>query len=264
MVAQNSNGSVFLARNMDYPPPFGPLQIDATFVKGGKVRYQGTMFAGVIGIVTGMTADGIAVSINARSNFSPTLEKAKAALEAGNYLFTMIVREALETAGTDFDAAVNFFNTKGMVSPGYITMAGSLPGQGCVVTANTSAFHNDIWYLKDGFGGRAGKGNWFLVETNDDHWLDVPALDGRRGFAKEHMSEIGQDAISPLGMWNVLSTGRVGLKIKVPVYNFATIQTVLSCPASGQFDAYLRHCWDWSFTGLCNKSEAANQDLLMV
>lgn len=255
MAAQSSQGTMLLARNMDYPPPFGPLQIHATFVKGGKKMYEGTMFSGVIGIVTGMTTGGFAVSINARDNFSPTLETAQAALEKGSHLFHMIVRRALETVGADYDGALKFFEEQPMVSPGYITLAGVSQGQGAVVTTNTSALSNDVWQLKHGFGGKFGFGNWFLVETNSDHWKRPPLLDGRRDFAKKNMQAVGQDRMTLLHMWDVLSTGRTGLKIKVPVYNFATIQTDLACPATGEFRAYLRHCWDWSFSGACNMTE---------
>merc|ERR1712032_1053475 len=50
IVAQNSNGTVMLSRNQDYPPPFSPLQFDGTFTRNGKVVFEGTSFAGIIGV----------------------------------------------------------------------------------------------------------------------------------------------------------------------------------------------------------------------
>jgi len=230
IVAENINGSVYLARNQDYPPPFSVLLYNAQVYKGGKMLYQGTAFAGVIGVATAMAPGGWAVSIDARSSYSPTLEQALAVARAGGAVFPWITRQALEAPEvTDsFEAAVNYFATKPMILPGYLIVAGAHPGEGAVVTTNSSADNNDVWRLKDGYGG-----GWYLAETNYDHWAPAPLDDDRRWFVKHRMEEIGTGKVGLRDLWNVLSQG--------PVYNLATIHTELVEPATGDYQTYLRH-----------------------
>lgn len=46
LVAQRSNGTVYIARNQDYPPPFSLLMVHAIFQRANKTVYQGTTYAG--------------------------------------------------------------------------------------------------------------------------------------------------------------------------------------------------------------------------
>merc|ERR1711998_93173 len=105
-----------------------------------------------------------------------------------------------------------------MIGPGYLIVAGTKPGEGAVVTANSSATDNDVWNLRDA-------GGWFLVETNYDHWDPAPKRDDRRDPAKERVTAIGTDKISLLGLWNVLSSP--------PNYRSATLTTHLVDVATG-------------------------------
>ena len=43
IVAQNTNGSVFLARNQDYPPPFELVEFHAVFKRNDGIVFQGTV-----------------------------------------------------------------------------------------------------------------------------------------------------------------------------------------------------------------------------
>ena len=45
IVAQNTNGSVFLARNQDYPPPFKLVEFHAVFKRNDEIVFQGRVLS---------------------------------------------------------------------------------------------------------------------------------------------------------------------------------------------------------------------------
>lgn len=45
IVAQNTNGSIFLARNQDYPPPFELVEFHAVFKRNDEIAFQGMEFS---------------------------------------------------------------------------------------------------------------------------------------------------------------------------------------------------------------------------
>eukprot|EP00756_Hemistasia_phaeocysticola_P025322 Hpha_TRINITY_DN15999_c1_g6::TRINITY_DN15999_c1_g6_i1::g.71264::m.71264/K13720/NAAA; N-acylethanolamine-hydrolysing acid amidase len=230
IVAQNSNGTVFLGRNMDYPMPFSPLQFDAVVTKGGKVIYEGTTFAGTVGIGGTCVVPGrFAVSINARGAMSPDLAHAVASAKRGDWIFPFLTREVCHRAGA-FEDSMQWVSSQPLIAPGYFIMAGVAPGEGAVLSHNASASAYQ-WRLKDGYP--KGSDAWFLLQTNYDNWGPVPAGDDRRDPGVKSMEAVGPDSISFDSLWTVLSTR--------PVYNFATIHTDLVLPATGLYRTYLRN-----------------------
>lgn len=223
IVAQNDNGTMYLARNFDYPTLFSPLLVNARFTKGGKTAYEGTTVVGTIGLITGVLPGGFAVSIDARGHHDPTTAQQVKVAENGGFLFVHIARRAMDVVSS-YEDAVKFYKSTPMIAPGYLIVGGSKPGEGAVVTTNSSAYQNDVWEMKDAEG-------WYILETNYDHW-ESPG-DGRREGAKKSMNAMGSKGASFLGLWDVLSTP--------PVYRGATLSTHLVDIASGTYLTYLRH-----------------------
>lgn len=107
IVAQHVNGSVMLARNQDYPPPFRALLFQAAFQRHNVTQYVGTTYAGTIGLSTGMSlatsphSRPWAFSINARHAHgakADLLRVAVAAAKAGGQIFPVMPRLVLEQA----------------------------------------------------------------------------------------------------------------------------------------------------------------------
>eukprot|EP00756_Hemistasia_phaeocysticola_P025326 Hpha_TRINITY_DN15999_c1_g9::TRINITY_DN15999_c1_g9_i1::g.71310::m.71310/K13720/NAAA; N-acylethanolamine-hydrolysing acid amidase len=230
IVAQHSNGTIFHGRNQDYPPPFSPLQFDALVTKGGKLVYEGTTFAGTVGIGgTCVVPGGFSVSIDARGAMRPDLATAVASAKRGDWIFPLLTRAVCERAGA-FEDSVKWVSTQPMISPGYFIMAGVAPGEGAVVTHNATSSSN-LWRLKDGYP--KGDSAWFLLETNYDHWEPAPKSDDRRDPGIKSMEAVGPDALSFDSLWTILSTK--------PVFNLATIHTDFAVPATGEYRTYLRN-----------------------
>jgi N-acylethanolamine-hydrolysing acid amidase len=243
LVAQRSNGTVYIARNQDYPPPFTLLMVHAIFQRANKTVYQGTTYAGTIGLSTAAIfspGEGFALSIDARDNpHQGTPEGQAAAIAAANRgaaIFPMITRQVCELTN-NFTAAVSYLSTKEMIMTGYLIIAGGQPGQGAIVTRNASADSTDVLTLFDAKVKDFGGGDWYVAQTNFDHWKpepDYPLTNvTRRETATRVLNSIGPDAIDLLGLWNVLDTP--------PVYNLATIHTDLISVAWAEYKTYKRH-----------------------
>jgi len=246
IVAQDSNGTVMMARNQDYPPPLSPLQFDGTFIKGGKVLYEATSFAGNVGIGgTCMVPGKFSAEINAREANTPSQAEILASVAAGKPCFPMLLRQACERA-SDFEDAVEFFSDADMILGGYVTVAGAAPGEGAIVTRNaTGGNETDVLRLADGYP-RDSDDPWFLVQTNYDHWEKAPTADDRRDQGICLMGNLGQDAVDLDELWKVMSVqGSLGKDGKCRavrgVYNVATIHTELVIPVAGEYHTYLRH-----------------------
>ena len=100
IAAQNANGTVYLARNQDYPNMLSPLLYDAIYTRGGKEVYRGTSFVGTVGIATGFVKGVFGVSINARENFRPHEAQAHEQCKKGATFFPLQTRQAMEHAAT--------------------------------------------------------------------------------------------------------------------------------------------------------------------
>jgi len=237
IVAQDTDGTVYHGRNQDYPPPFSPLQYDGTFIKGGKVVFEGTSFAGTIGMGgTCMVPGKWSGELNARSSYKSTLQQSMDFASKGYFSFPVLLREGCQRGG-DFDSAVKYLSETPMIQPGYITIAGAAPGEGAILTRNASGAATDILRLNDGFPADKP---WYLIQTNYDHWKPAPKFDDRRDNGKANMEAMGQSNLTLDTLWGIMSNtgGPFGGR---GVYNQATIHTELVIPAKGEYHTYLRH-----------------------
>jgi hypothetical protein len=236
IVAQHANGTVMMGRNQDYPPPFSPLQYDGTFVKNGKVIFEGTSFAGTVGMGGPCMVPGKwSGEINARGANKPSLAEAIKSAAAGDPSFPGLLRRGCERGG-DFEDALKFLSDTPLILGGYITMAGAKPGEGAIITRNTTAEGTDVFRLKDGYPADKP---FYLIQTNDDHWKDPS--DGRRNTGKCLMENIGPENVDLDALWGVMSDKGKGECKGGGIYNAATIHTELIVPATGEYHTYLRH-----------------------
>lgn len=237
IVAQASNGTVMHARNQDYPPPFSVVEYDGTFMKGGKVLFEGTSFAGTIGIGgTCMVPGKWSAEINARKAHGANLQEAIDRVSKGYPAFPSLLRQGCELGG-DFEAGVKYLSETPMITSGYFTIAGAAPGEGAILTRNFSGVDTDILRLKD---GRPADKPWFLIQTNYDHWTEAPKSDDRRDNGIKSMEAVGPGNLSLDALWGVMSDTGAGSGTR-GVYNSATIHTELIVPATGEYHTYMRH-----------------------
>lgn len=223
IVAQRSNGTVYHARNQDYPSMFANITIDVSFVRGEDALYEATMFAGSVGLSgSAQSSHGWSYSINWRGDTLPgsAYDRALAAARNGAVSAVVAARIAMD-AGLKFPAALSNLTSAPLISPIYYTLAGPQSGDGAVVSRNRTGAV-DVLQL-----GRAQDGGapWFVLQTNDDNWR--PPNDDRRAAGLKSMLALGADDVDLAALWTVLSTP--------PVFASDTLHTELMVPAWGQY-----------------------------
>jgi hypothetical protein len=242
IVTQNANKTIYFGRNQDYPPPFTLVMIHAVFEKGGVMQYEGTTFAGTIGLATAMVPKGWAASINARGNpkkgTAKGIDEAIAAAQRGASIFPIFIRKTMDSIGPHYNEAVLFMRANEMIMSGFIIMGGSHAGEGAILTKNaTSGLEGTDVFSIFSEPSPAG-GAWYVVQTNTDHWLSPPASAygyniSRREAAVEVLDQIGEQNIDLDGVWRTLDTE--------PVFNPATIHTELVAPEWSEYQTWKRN-----------------------
>jgi len=75
-------------------------------------------------------------------------------------------------------------------------------------------------------------GRWFLVQANNQAWIDHDDSDGRRDFGVQLMSSLGQSGVTVEMMERVMRTP--------PLFNQLTLFTTVMVPATGFYEVYTR------------------------
>ncbi|XP_075052699.1 acid ceramidase [Mixophyes fleayi] len=245
VVAQDSSGALFHARNLDFGLFLGwdvknnswmvsellrPLVVNVKFQKNDKTVFMSTSFAGYIGILTGMKPGVLTLTMNERfsldGGYIGVLEWI-IGLRKGAWM-SFLTRSVLENA-TSYEEAKNLLSKTEMLAPAYFILGGNKAGEACVITRSRRSCI-DTWELD------LQKGEWYVLETNYDHWKPPLAIDNRRAPAMKCLNRTSQKNISFATIYDVLSTK--------PVLNKLTTYTTMMSISDSKFEAYLRDCPD--------------------
>uniref|UniRef100_A0A6B2LAN1 N-acylethanolamine-hydrolyzing acid amidase n=1 Tax=Arcella intermedia TaxID=1963864 RepID=A0A6B2LAN1_9EUKA len=224
IISQDLQGRIFHSRNLDFnlAPTLRELVIDVQFYKNGKILYYGTTFAGYFGILTGMKPGYFSITLNERDTgyiFENALE---ALLVPGTTASAFLIRTIFETE-TSYSTASDLLSVTSTPAPSYIILSGVHPNEGVVITRDREKAA-DIWPLS------STAGNWFLVQTNDDHWL--PPEDDRRQIAINGMKACTQ-SLNATCIFHVLSTP--------DVLNDGTTYTTIMSAQSSYYSTTVRN-----------------------
>ena len=227
VVATLSNGQIIHGRNLDYGvPDLNRITVVLDFQKGGKTVYKGTTFAGYFGLLTAMKPSRYTVSLDERDQGMWTDNDFEAAKIGPKGMIAFAIRDLLEDDSVDFEKAVTNLSTIELTTPSYIILGGLTDNQGAVITRDREKAI-DIWRLN------STNNQWFLVETNYDHWNPPPKDDDRRDPANKLMNSVGQQKLDSNSLFGVLSTP--------PILNQGTkYTTVMSASDPDMYTTWIR------------------------
>ncbi|XP_041354916.1 N-acylethanolamine-hydrolyzing acid amidase-like [Gigantopelta aegis] len=202
IVSEDVNGLIWHARNLDYD--FADILRNVTigvhFQTGGSTTYSSITFAGYVGVLTGQKPHGYTITVNERDQGNWWMNILIALMDPNAVPIGFLTRDTL-TYFTDFAGAVENLAQTDTIAPVYFVLGGVNKRQGVVITKSRIE-SDDLWYL----GAEKNYSNWFLVETNYDHWEPAPSSDDRRDPAIKAMKDMGKQKISVQNLLSVLST----------------------------------------------------------
>lgn len=247
-------GEIYHGRNLDFGlwPAFTlkdgniwklahalrPLIVNVRFLKGGKELYKSTAFAGFIGVLTASKQGAFSLTVDTRydAHVDAGLIKWLAKSNDTDAELSLLTRAVFEDEDTYADAHKRIVDTK-IIGPSYIILSGINEGEGAVITKGAAGLFKpdgmtiDDWQLNDAIKDGA---EYYLVQTNYDHWKSPPKFDNRRDPAKLCMGTIGAQGANFTGLYNVLNAK--------PNLNDLTTYTTLMHAKSGAFESYRQLC----------------------
>lgn len=251
IVAMNTDGSVYHGRNLDfglYPDvnwsdvqweltqDLRPILFNANLTKNGETLYKTTVFAGYVGVLTGVRENAMTITVDSRydNNFDKYLLDWFLNTNDNSQFLTFATREAMETYD-NYDDAVNFILQTSFIGPAFIIIGGSNPYEGCVCTMGPNRTLANYWDIAHGLPANDTTQNpWYVLETNYNHWDQPPWFDDRRYPAEDCMGIVGPSNIQIPTLYNVLNG--------VPNRNRLTTYTTLMYCATGHLEAYKQYC----------------------
>ncbi|KAM9330414.1 acid ceramidase [Gastrophryne carolinensis] len=243
LVAQDTSGRLFHARNLDFGLLLGwdvknnswavsellkPLVVNVDFQRNNKTVFVSTSFAGYIGILTGMKPGILTLTMNERFSIDGGyigLLEWMIGIRKGSWM-SFLTRTVLENA-TSYEEAKELLSKTELLAPAYFILGGNKSGEACVITRSRKASLH-FWELD------TQKGEWYVLETNYDHWERPLPIDNRRDPGMKCMNRTTQKNISFSTIYDVLSTK--------PVLNKLTTYTTLMSITENKMEAYLRDC----------------------
>ena len=240
IVAQSSNGTVYHARNQDYPLRFAKTTIEVDFYRGGSRLYTSTIFAGSEDISgSALRAGGWSFSINERkytdTNTPAALERTLAVAAAGGLPAIVVARMAMEKSGAQqlstYASALQYLSSTPLLIPNFFALAGTRSGEGAILTRDPEAGKAEVVALGT---AQLGGESWFVAVTNSDITIqpNFSNPDSRIAATLTHMKAVGAANVDLQALWDVLS--------KPPVFASDTLHTELMLPASGEYTTRLR------------------------
>jgi hypothetical protein len=156
LVLPTPDGPV-IARNMDWWPeePLARASYLIRCVEGPDWKFTSAGFPGATGVVSGLSARGFAVILNAVTSPDPVCKT--------GYPVLLHLRRVIEDA-TDFADAVDMLSKQRLTTPALFTLAGTTNDQRVVIERAPRRYAH-----------RWGTPNEPLLTTNDYRLLDQPA-----------------------------------------------------------------------------------------
>ncbi|UJR21255.1 hypothetical protein I4U23_024350 [Adineta vaga] len=245
IVAQDQNRNIIHGRNLDFgyllgwdktkntwalPFKLRPLIISINFTRHNQLCFRTVSFAGFIGTLTGIKPGIFSASLNARFDLNGGYIGVIEWLynfDRQQSFVTLAIRDMLTNA-KNYSEVIDYLSNVSLVAPCYYILAGTKSGEGAIISRS----RRTSLHIK-----RLGEDNqWFLIQTNSDHWRQPLLSDDRFSSANKCMQIQGKTDVTFKSLFNVLSSR--------PMLNKLTIYTTLMKPITGEVGSSKQSCRD--------------------
>jgi len=250
IVAEDDAGKLYHARNLDFGLLMGwdnknntwlvsemlrKLMVTVEYQRSGKPLYKAVHFIGYVGILTAVKQHTFTLTMNERFSIDGGyigIIEWLLGMSKGKWM-GFLTRDVMDNA-TSYTQAKSMLSDTEMLAPAYFILGGVESGEACIITRSREKTVDTLEMDKS-------KGDWYLLETNYDHWKAPLFIDDRRTPGMRCMNETTQKGIGFKGLFNVLSTR--------PSLNKLTTYTALMQVQDGSLDTFLQTCedpcWPW-------------------
>lgn len=236
-LAREEDGAPWIARTLDWPFPGLGRHVEIARLRGGAGEYYSVTWPGYVGALTAMAPGRFAAAVNQAPLFRRTrhawLRPYDIARNAVRTFRRMrhippdqLLRQVFETCAT-YDAARHALETTPVARPVIYTLAGTVPGERCVIERTEEAFAS-----RDAETSAAN--DWGEPR---EPWEGRVASDLVLTCSFREAGENSRKRRAALQGWR----GRVGLDrfewVTPPVLNKCTRIAVEMCAATGELRA---------------------------
>jgi len=176
IVAESMDGIIYHARNLDFgdglvwTDMLRNMSAELEIVNGTQKLFRTASIVGYVGVLSAHKPGAFSATINTRfypQGIYEMFYTVVAAIEERNASLTSVLMRNVFMNENDFESAVKNLAQGELIADVYYTIAGISSGQGVVISRNRLNA-SDIWRLN------ATGGEWFLAQTNYDHWEQPP------------------------------------------------------------------------------------------
>jgi len=199
IVAEDPKGKMFHGRNMDWSfdgLSFWNITMFADYQRGGATQYSGITWAGYIGLLSAVNG-AFSITVDQRSKYDTDGIRGNiAAVQNGATLVAFLLRNAVANNKT-FNDALSYMTSAYIPAPVYLILGGKNQDEGAVVTRDRTVAV-DVWKYGQPDVRCA---NWYLAQTNYDHWEADPKSDPRQTQAIDALNKLGRSNLNGDSLW---------------------------------------------------------------
>jgi len=212
IVAEDPKGKMFHGRNMDWSfdgLSFWNLTMFADYQRGGVTQYSGISWTGYVGLLSSLNG-AFSITVDQREKYNTDGIRGNIeAVQNGATLVAFLLRDIVANNKTYGDALSTLTNAY-IPAPVYLIIGGKGQDEAAVVTRNrTDAV--DVWKYGQPDVRCA---DWYLAQTNYDHWEPDSKTDPRQTQAIAALNKMGRTNLNGDNLWtqvmqtpNVLNNG---------------------------------------------------------
>jgi len=237
IVAQSTDGEIVHGRNLDFglKEIMVNITLIADFQRNGTTLFSAVTFFGMTGFNTVIANNRFTMTHDERDqgNILKNIDD----VFVKHRIFTLTYfREVAENAKS-FSNAVDMMIDPKFSAPSYFIIGGLALGEGVVVTHDRDT-NDDIWRIGD-------TDNWYVMETNYDHWGPVSNTDDRRTIIQTQLNNTGPDNMNKDSMLQIiLDQNYDPNKGQRPIYNNGTVYSIVFQAAKPEDMKVIVH-YDW-------------------
>jgi len=218
-LVQDANGKITHGRNMDYNMEVHPLTVVHNYKKNGKLIMVAPASLWIdAGVETAMKPNTFTFAVNYRGLIKYTWEEIMGYMLNHVKPLQWMIRDIVLVSESYEEVKMRFEMTD-VIMPAYFIVTGNISSEGAAI-ARAPNFTRTVTV------GDYSSSNWYLVQSNYDHWEPDNPNDPRRTMVEMMLEQQGLGlGNTPVGVYSALTN--------YPLGTFETVyRTVMSATDS--------------------------------